>query len=317
MANEFAHPDIADLLVSYGQSFVEELGCSINNVPISLFESSIPEQAENMSEKPEELIKRFYLKYSPDHANLELIVEVLGCSESYSQSGTVLVYLPDYSDVIELRDMIIASPSQLKDKLEVHVLHGHLPLKEFNNMYLPVADGRRKVILTTSIAETGMNFEDVACVIDCGLVRDRENDAVLISPRRTQWICKAAAQQRSSHIRRGGLIFNLYPRSRIDGMHDFPVPEITRDSIVDVCLFARLLIPSDMRLSQFFCSLPDGPPTTAVHEAVRVLTSIDAIDSQQKVKLITHFLNWFDHQIVLYLLFYRLQKLVYAWLSFL
>jgi HrpA-like RNA helicase len=307
MANEFARPEIADLLLTYGQRFIEELGCSINNSPISLFGSTtVPEQAENMSEKPEDLIKRFYSKYSPDHANLELIVEVLGCSESYSQSGTVLVYLPAYSDVIELRDMIAASSSQLKKKLEVHVLHGHLPLKEFNNLYLPVADGRRKVILTTSIAETGINFEDVTCVIDYGLVRDRENDAVMISPRRTQWICKAAAQQRSSHIRRGGLIFNLYPRSRIDGMHDFPVPEITRDSIVDVCLYARLLIPSDMRLSQFFCSLPDGPPTTAVHEAVRVLTSIDAIDSQQKVYLMTPIFFIFDKFYILYFLsFYR------------
>ena len=96
MANEFAHPDIADLLLSYGQSFADKLECNINNsISTSLSKSTaVPEKAENMSEKPEELIKRFYSKYSADHANLELIVEVLGCSESYSQSGTVLVYLP-------------------------------------------------------------------------------------------------------------------------------------------------------------------------------------------------------------------------------
>jgi HrpA-like RNA helicase len=53
--------------------------------------------------------------------------------------------------------------------------------------------------------------------------------------------------------------------------------------LIDVCLYARLIIPEDMRLPQFFCSLPDGPPTTAVHQAIEILESIDAFDSQSKV----------------------------------
>ncbi len=87
------------------------------------------------------------------------------------------------------------------------------------------------------------------------------------------------------HVRNGGIVFHLYPRSRLDGFQEYPVPEITRDSLVDVCLFARLIIPEEMRLPQFFCSLPDGPPTTAVHQAIGILESIDAFDSHNKVML--------------------------------
>ncbi len=85
------------------------------------------------------------------------------------------------------------------------------------------------------------------------------------------------------HVRNGGIVFHLYPRSTLDGLQEYPVPEITRDPLIDVCLFARLIIPEDMRLPQFFCSLPDGPPTTAVHQAIEILESIDAFDSQSKV----------------------------------
>lgn len=85
------------------------------------------------------------------------------------------------------------------------------------------------------------------------------------------------------HVRNGGIVFHLYPRSTLDGFQEYPVPEITRDPLIDVCLFARLAVPEEVKLSAFFCSLPDGPPTTAVHQAVETLESIDALDKQSKV----------------------------------
>lgn len=85
------------------------------------------------------------------------------------------------------------------------------------------------------------------------------------------------------HVRNGGIIFHLYPRSTLEGFQEYPIPEITRDPLIDVCLFARLVIPDDIKLPQFFCSLPDGPPTTAVHQATETLESIDAFDKQHKV----------------------------------
>nr|CAH0102024.1 unnamed protein product [Daphnia galeata] len=273
LANEFARPEVADLLLSYSQVFSSEVGNNIIQEPSRM----------NNYNSTDDVLKSFYAKYSQDHANLDLIVEVLNYVQGYSQPGTILVLLPAYSEVVELRDMIIASNSSLKNKLDVHTLHGHLFPNDFKKIFFPAPADKRKVILATNIAETSISFDDVICVIDSGLFRDRENDVVFTNPKKTQWISKASAAQRVMHVRNGGIVFHLYPRSTLDGLQEYPVPEITRDSLIDVCLYARLIIPEDMRLPQFFCSLPDGPPTTAVHQAIEILESIDAFDSQSKV----------------------------------
>lgn len=119
-------------------------------------------------------------------------MEVLSFVQGYSQAGAILVFLPAYSEVVELRDMIATSSSSLKNKLEVHTLHGHLPIAEFRKLFLPASPDKRKVILSTNIAETSISFEDVACVIDSGLMRDRETDVVFTNPGKTRWISKVS-----------------------------------------------------------------------------------------------------------------------------
>ena len=180
LANEFARPEVADLLLSYSQVFSNEVS---NNI-------FIQEHSPMNYNSPDDVLKSFYAKYSQDQANLDLIVEVLNYVQGYSQPGTILVLLPAYSEVIELRDMIIASSSSLKNKLEVHTLHGHLCSNDFRKIFLPATADKRKVILATNIAETSISFDDVICVIDSGLFRDRENDVVFTNPKKTQWISK-------------------------------------------------------------------------------------------------------------------------------
>lgn len=117
-------------------------------------------------------------------------MEVLSFVQDYSQAGAILVFLPAYSEVIELRDMIATSTSSLKDKLEVLTLHSHLAMSDFRKLFLSASPNKRKVILSTNIAETSVYFEDVACVIDSGLIRDKETDVIFSSPGKTNWIAK-------------------------------------------------------------------------------------------------------------------------------
>lgn len=180
LANEFARPEVADLLWSYSQVFGSEVGSNIR-----MMQSGLANQ-----DSPDEVLKKFYAKYSQDHANLDLIIEVLNYVLGYSQPGAVLVFLPAYSEVIELRDIIAASASPLSYRLEVHTLHGYLPLNDFKKLFTSPSQGKRKVILTTNIAETSIFFGDVACVIDCGLLRDKEIEVVVTSAKKTTWISK-------------------------------------------------------------------------------------------------------------------------------
>ena len=96
------------------------------------------------------------------------------------------MFLPDYSEVIELRDRIAAM--SLRRRLQVHTLHEHILLVDYRKLFLPAGHGLRKVILTTSLAESAVSFDDVICVIDTGLMRPVEDDAVVSCSPPSRWI---------------------------------------------------------------------------------------------------------------------------------
>lgn len=83
----------------------------------------------------------------------------------------------------------------------------------------------------------------------------------------------------------GGVVYRLYPRSRMEQFLEQPVAEVTRVPLVDACLYARLLIPKDMELGQFFNSLPFGerPPAGALRDALETLKAIQVFDADLQV----------------------------------
>ena len=104
------------------------------------------------------------------------------------EPGTILVFLPGYYEVMEVRN-ILSSKEELQDQLNVVPLHSHLQMTEYRKLFRPAEPGKRKVILTTSL-ETAVSFKDVTCIIDSGLVRDRENDSIVVTPPKTAAISK-------------------------------------------------------------------------------------------------------------------------------
>ncbi len=97
---------------------------------------------------------------------------------------------------------------------------------------------------------------------------------------------QSSAQLRSLHCSNGGLVLRLYSRSRYDAFQEFPVPEITRAPLTDLCLRARLLLPDDVRLAQFLASLPDSPPSSTVQKSLEILVHIGALDASLKVPVL-------------------------------
>ena len=81
-------------------------------------------------------------------------------------AGDVLGFLPGEGEIKrcadELRDLSGAV---------VMPLYGAMPKEEQDRVLQPLADGRRKVVLATSIAETSLTIEGVTTVIDSGLMR--------------------------------------------------------------------------------------------------------------------------------------------------
>lgn len=83
--------------------------------------------------------------------------------------GDILVFLPGMAEIIAVESRI--SERSLRSPVEILKLHSSLPLTEQRRAILPARDAPRRVILSTSIAETSLTVPRVSIVIDCGLVR--------------------------------------------------------------------------------------------------------------------------------------------------
>ena len=59
---------------------------------------------------------------------------------------------------------------------EVLVLHGELSVEQQSRVLQPAADGRRRIVLATNVAESSVTLPGVRVVIDSGLAREPRLD---------------------------------------------------------------------------------------------------------------------------------------------
>ncbi|MET0138386.1 MAG: DEAD/DEAH box helicase, partial [Sphingobium sp.] len=82
-------------------------------------------------------------------------------------AGDILAFLPGVGEIERTAERLAGRG----DALAIHRLHGSLEPAQQRLALRPATDGRRKVILATSIAETSLTIDGVRIVIDSGLAR--------------------------------------------------------------------------------------------------------------------------------------------------
>lgn len=132
--------------------------------------------------------------------NPELIESVLtlivDCDESnWPRDGSVLVFLPGLGEIQTVYDALADTKlfgAKSRDFVLIP-LHSTLSSDE-QSMIFKKMPGKRKIILSTNIAETSLTIDDVVFVIDCGLskVKYFDNNRNMESLE-TAWISKANA----------------------------------------------------------------------------------------------------------------------------
>ncbi|RZL97735.1 MAG: DEAD/DEAH box helicase, partial [Sphingomonas sp.] len=117
------------------------------------------------------------------------------------EQGGVLVFLPGVAEIERVADRLAGLP----DDIALHLLHGSIdpPLQRAAIQAEP--DGRRKLVLATSIAETSLTIPGIRIVVDSGLARrpryDRQAGMTrLVTERASQ----AAVTQRAGRAARQG-----------------------------------------------------------------------------------------------------------------
>ena len=187
--------------------------------------------------------------------------------------GHVLVFVPGEAE-------IVAISRALGDVAEVLPLFGRQTRVEQQRVFDP--SSRRRVVVTTSVAESSLTVPGVRAVVDAGLARQpRLDPARGLTALVTTRVSRAAADQRAGRAGREGPGRAYRCWSETDHVHlaaQTP-PEIATTDLAGFALtVAAWGAPGGAGLA-----LLDAPPAPALAAAQELLTSLDAVDAGGRI----------------------------------
>jgi ATP-dependent helicase HrpB len=194
--------------------------------------------------------------------------------------GDVLTFLPGARE-------IRATQRRLEERsetrgLSIRPLYGELSSLEQDRALAPDAEGRRKVILSTNLAQTSLTVEGVTTVVDGGYARVARFDPGAGSNRlETQRISRAAAEQRTGRAGRlgPGTAYRLWSPDQHGALAAHDTPEILSTDLSRFALELAAWGTSDPST----LALLDPPPAAHWNQAIELLRALGALDAQGRL----------------------------------
>ncbi|NLR93601.1 ATP-dependent helicase HrpB [Flammeovirga agarivorans] len=195
---------------------------------------------------------------------------------SKKHEGDILCFLPGQGEIKKCEGIL---RTQLRD-FAVHPLYGQLPHRMQQAAIMPNKEGKRKVVLATSIAETSLTIQGVTVVIDTGFGRTQQFDPNSgLSRLTTVQISKDAADQRAGRAGRlgPGTCYRLWSKATNERLDEQRIPEIEQADLSSLVLdMAQWGIINHSELSWV-----TPPPQGHVYQARETLEQLDAIEDNQ------------------------------------
>jgi ATP-dependent helicase HrpB len=195
-------------------------------------------------------------------------------------TGGLLVFLPGQGEIRRAADRLA---ERVGDRpIDIAPLYGALDVRDQDRAIAPAVDGRRKIVLATSIAETSLTLEGVRVVIDSGASRvPRYDPARGLTRLETVRVARAAADQRRGRAGRTepGICYRLWDAAETRALPAFARPEILDSDL------SRLALD----LARWGAKTPDGlafldpPPAAAWREARGLLVRIEALNAEDEL----------------------------------
>ncbi|ETX14074.1 ATP-dependent helicase [Roseivivax halodurans JCM 10272] len=188
--------------------------------------------------------------------------------------GGVLVFLPGEG---EIRNVASRLAGRLPKECHVRPLFGAMEMGDQRAAIRPETQGR-KVVLSTSIAETSLTIEDIRVVVDGGKARRARFDPSSgMSRLVTEKVTRAEATQRAGRAGRvaPGVAYRLWTRGEEGALAAHPPAEIEAADLAALALELALwgAAPADL---PFLTPPPEG----AFREAQALLQMLGALDIQ-------------------------------------
>lgn len=188
-------------------------------------------------------------------------------------SGDFLVFLPGQGEIKKAEEILRrALPEDV-----IVPLYGQLSPSEQNRAILPHPSGKRKIVLSTDIAETSLTIEGVKVVVDSGFAKSNRFDARSgLSRLVLHRISKDSADQRSGRAGRltAGHSYRLWTKATQAQLAEYRTPELLEADLTSLVLDMKAWGKDDIRSMTWLTPPPAG--TLALSE--KVLEAIDAIE---------------------------------------
>lgn len=189
--------------------------------------------------------------------------------------GDILIFLPGEKAIKDCINKLYRTP--YSRKIQIIPLYGRLSKEEQEKVFDPAPFGRKKVIISTNIAETSVTIDGITSVIDSGLAKLN-----FYSPRTyTSSLIETPVSKASCNQRRGragrtqpGTCYRLYPRKDYDTRESYTIEEIFRTDLSEVVLRMAELGITDFETFDFISQ----PPKEAIRGAVETLRMLKAIN---------------------------------------
>ncbi|KAI4148651.1 MAG: hypothetical protein LQ341_001511 [Variospora aurantia] len=214
------------------------------------------------------------------HINYDLVVSLLETIASKpkfsSFSKAILVFLPGIAEIRRLNAMV-AGQGLFSHGWDIHVLASSIAIEEQERAFSIPTSGRRKLVISTNIAETGVTIPDVTCVIDTGKHKEMRFDEKRQLSRLIEvFISRANAKQRCGRAGRvqAGLCFRLFTR-----MAEEMTPEMLRLSLQDLVL--RVKICKLGSIEETLAEALDPPSKKNIRRAIDALIDVKALTAAE------------------------------------
>ena len=192
--------------------------------------------------------------------------------------GDVLVFLPGVGEIRQTARRLAALAAARN--LAILPLYGDLPAEKQDEVLGPI--GRRKVVLSTNVAETSLTIEGITAVVDTGLVRSLSFDPHVGMDRlQLAPISQASADQRAGRAGRTqpGVCLRLWPERTHRQRPAGDEPEIRRLDLAGPMLELRVWGERDLQAFPWF----EAPPAASLQQAEALLKRLGALDAAGNV----------------------------------
>jgi ATP-dependent helicase HrpB len=192
--------------------------------------------------------------------------------------GDVLVFLPGAAEIRRALDACAALAGE--NQLIVAPLHGQLSAEAQDAAVRPAP--KRKIILSTNVAETSVTIEGVAAVVDSGLARVASHSPWSGLPKlEVARVSRASATQRAGRAgrTRAGRALRLYTAQDFAARAEHDAPEIQRLDLAEASLELHAAGIGDLSTFDWF----EPPAARALAAADVLLQRLGALDASGSV----------------------------------